>query len=157
MGIIDEVRAAAEEALGQREGFFLITAEQRGSGEIIVEADNDLAPISLEEIIAITREIRETVGEELLGDYDLTVSSAGLTSPLRLPRQYRKYLGEPLIVLLKTGVKETGELKEAGEETITLEVLRKVKPEGKKRKVLLPELLVIPYSEIKSAVYDLKV
>ena len=157
MTIIDEIRQAAEAALSGKEGFFLVTTELKSGGEIVVETDNDLKPISLEEIIALTREIKDAVGEDQLGEYDLTVSSAGLTSPLRLPRQYRKFVGKPLAVLQKNGIKETGLLKYADDEKITLEVMRKVKEEGKKRKTEQAVELIIPYSEIKSATYDLKV
>lgn len=157
MAIIDDIRTIAEEALREKEGFFLVSVELKSGGEILVEADNDIKPITLEEIIALTREIKEKVGEEALGDYELTVSSAGLTSPLRLPRQYRKFLGKSFSVLQKSGVKETGVLKAADDTAVTLEVIRKVKVEGKKKKVEEPTDLVIHYSEIKSAVYLLEV
>lgn len=157
MDITPDIKKATEEALDSKEGFFLVSAETKSGGEILVEVDNDLRPISLEEIITLTREIKDAVGEERLGDYDLTVSSAGLTAPLRLPRQYRKFLGKELSVLQKNGIKETGLLKSADDEGITLEVKRKVKVEGKKRKVEEAVRLLIPYTEIKTAVYDLKV
>ena len=157
MDIISDIRQAAESALEGKEAFFLVSAELKGSGEILVEVDNDQAHITLEEIIDLTREIKETVGEDRLGDYELTVSSAGLTSPLRLPRQYRKFLGKSLSVLSKKGIKETGILKAADEEGIILEVIRKVKAEGKKKKVETPTELPFAYEDIKTAVYDLKV
>ena len=157
MDIISDIRQAAETALEGKEGFFLVSSELKGSGEILVEVDNDQAPITLEEIIELTREIKEAVGEDRLGDYELTVSSAGLTAPLRLPRQYRKFLGKSLSVLSRTGIKETGILKAADEEGIILEVIRKVKVEGKKKKVETPTDLAFSYGDIKTAVYDLKV
>ena len=157
MTITEEVRAAAESALENSEGLFLVSAEMKNSGELVVEIDSDLGTITLEEIVGLTRELRAAIGDERLGAYDLTVTSAGLTSPVRMPRQYRKLLGKNLAVLLKTGVKEHGILRCADDETLSLEVVRKVKVEGKKKKKEEAQTLQIPYTEVKSAVYDLKI
>jgi len=46
-------------------------------------------------------------------DYELTVGSYGLTSPLLLPRQYRKHIGADVEVLTCAGNKLKGVLKDA--------------------------------------------
>ena len=82
-------------------------------------------------------------------DYELTVGSYGISSPLLLPRQYEKNLGGEVEVLTADGRKLKGVLSQAGEETFTVGVPTKVKVEGKKR----PEIQVVPvvlrYDEIK--------
>lgn len=157
MAIIEDIRVALDRALEKKEGFFPVAVEMKSGGAILVEVDSDKSSISLDDIILLTREIKEKVGEEALGAYDLTVASSGLTAPLRLPRQYKKYIGQSLAVLQKSGTKETGILTNADDEGITLQVTRKVKEEGKKKKVERSIDLTIPYVDIKSAVYDLKV
>ena len=82
-------------------------------------------------------------------DYELTVGSYGISSPLLLPRQYEKNLGGEVEVLTADGRKLKGVLSQAGEEAFTVWVPTKVKVEGKKR----PEIQVVPvvlrYDEIK--------
>ncbi len=82
-------------------------------------------------------------------DYELTVGSYGISSPLLLPRQYEKNLGGEVEVLTADGRKLKGVLSQAGEEAFTVGVPTKVKVEGKKR----PEIQVVPvvlrYDEIK--------
>ena len=48
------------------------------------------------------------------------VSSAGITSPILLTRQFKKYIGQKLDVVGKDGEKYTGILKDATEEGITI-------------------------------------
>lgn len=137
-------------------GYYLVHSEVRGANEIIIEIDHDEKPIDIDTIVSVTRHIEGVMNRDE-EDYELTVSSAGLTSPLRQPRQYRKYIGKGLVVVLRSGVKEQGVLASADEMQLTLEVTRMVKPEGERRKRAISEMLTIPYSDIKSAVYDLKV
>lgn len=155
---VNEVHAVVQEYIDSQEdkGFFLVHTEVRGANEILVEIDHDSAPIDIDTIVSLTRWVEDKMDREK-EDFELTVASAGLTSPLRLPRQYRKYVGEEMIVLLKGGIKEQGILTSADEERFTLEVTRMVKPEGERRKKSVQEVMTIPYSEVKSAVYDLKV
>ena len=64
-------------------------------------------------------------------DYELTVGSYGISSPLLLPRQYEKNLGGEVEVLTADGRKLKGVLSQAGEEAFTVGVPTKVKVEGK--------------------------
>ena len=63
-------------------------------------------------------------------------------------RQYTDAVGEEVEVLRKGGTKEKGTLRAASAEGITLAVLRKVRPEGQKRKIEVEEELSIPMDEI---------
>ena len=69
----------------------------------------------------------------------LEVGSAGITAPFKLLRQYQKNIGNEVEVLLKKGEKQTGVLKSVDEEGIVLTVVKKVKPEGAKRKIEVEE------------------
>src|SRR5690554_6953572 len=51
-------------------------------------------------------------------DFELTVTSAGLTSPLKTPRQYKKFEGKEIEVLSKKGIKYKGVLKSSDETEI---------------------------------------
>lgn len=150
--IIDAVNSFLQE----KEGFFLVDVEFTKSDDILVSIDNDSAPVALSDVVSLTKELEGLFGEKL-GDYNLEVASAGLTAPLKMPRQYRKHLGHELEVLCTTGLKQKGELSEVTEDGIVLHVSRLVKPEGKRRKETVVESVSISYNEIKRATYALKV
>lgn len=82
-------------------------------------------------------------------DFELTVGSYGISAPFKVRRQYEKNLGGEVEVLTADGRKLKGTLKAAGDDTVTLGVVTKVKPEGKKRPELVEVDVQLNYSEIK--------
>jgi ribosome maturation factor RimP len=68
-------------------------------------------------------------------DYSLTVTSAGLDQPFKVPAQFAKATGSTVEVRLKGGMKLVGVLTGADEEGICLRYTVKEVPEGKKKKV----------------------
>ncbi len=153
---LDDLRTLVEHYFRDKEGYYICQLVEKPGGSVELDIDHDTEAVSMDLVVDLTRYLREALGEAL-DDTDLTVSSAGLTSPLVDPRRFRKFLGKPLSVLLKMGVKENGLLKSATDTGIVLEVVRMIKPEGKRRKVPTAVELSIAYDEIKQAVYDLKV
>lgn len=119
-----------------------------------VEIDSD-SRVDLDFCVELNRAIEQEFPSDE-EDYELEVGSAGLTSPLKLPRQYRKYIGRDLEVYTAGGRKLTGMLREADEEGITLVVKVKKREEGAKRPREVEERLRLPYAEIRKAVYLLK-
>ena len=142
--------------IAEHEGFFLVKAEVKGANRIEVEVDHDSEPVDIDTIVALTKHIEAGLdrGKE---DFELEVSSAGLTTPLVGVRRYRKFIGKELEVLLKKGVKEKGVLVSADEEGFVLEVIRMEKPEGARRKQQVVHQLPLKYEEVKQATYLLKV
>lgn len=151
-----EIEKCVEEYLSSCEGLFIVSAEVHPGNLIRVVIDADEQLISLDTITDLSHFIEQHFDREA-EDYELTVMSAGLTSPLLLPRQYRKYIGEPMIVRLRDGGMEKGTLTAADEEGFDLEVLRMEKREGDKRRKAYPTPLHFTYDDTKSVVYDLKV
>ena len=83
-------------------------------------------------------------------DFSLEVASAGATSPLKLPRQYRKNIGRKLEVTLETEVIEA-QLIDADDEKISLEwKAREPKKIGKGKETVV-KTAQIPYESIKKA------
>ena len=70
-------------------------------------------------------------------DFALTVSSAGIGYPFKVPKQYEKNLNKEVEVKLQTGEKLQGILKSYSDEDITLECEEKVAVEGKKKKSIV--------------------
>lgn len=153
---IRDIETSVASFIAEHEGFFLVKAEVKGANRIEVEVDHDSEPVDIDTIVALTKHIEAGLDREK-EDFELEVSSAGLTTPLVGVRRYRKFIGKELEVLLKKGVKEKGVLVSADEEGFVLEVIRMEKPEGARRKQQVVHQLPLKYEEVKQATYLLKV
>jgi len=118
---------------------------------ITVEIDNDRG-VSIDDCAELSRHIEANLDREK-EDYELEVGSAGLTAPLKVPRQYRKFIGKEVEMSLKEGGKIKGVLKDADETNATITVEKKVKIEGEKRKTAVYEDFTYDYKEIKQTKY----
>lgn len=148
-----ELENFLEEQLKDSE-YFLTDVRITPANEITVEIDS-LTPGDIEECIKLTRAIEEKFDRNV-EDYELEVGTAGLTSPLKVRRQYDKFIGRDLEVLTKDGRKLHGMLRSVTDEGITLSIQQKIKKEGVKKPVVETVETNLPFSLIKKAVYDLK-
>ena len=144
--LIDVINASIEGG-----ELFLVDVTVSRDNNIVVEIDS-MDSVSIDDCANLTRAIESNFDREV-EDYELEVGSAGLTSPFKVKQQYDKYMGEEVEVLTKDGKKLKGTLKEAGDETFTLGISKKVKPEGAKRPVEVIEDETFNYSEIKYTKY----
>ena len=150
---INELRTFVEERLKDTE-YFLTDLKITPANEITVEIDS-MSPGDIEKCVELTRAIEEAFDRDV-EDYELEVGTAGLTSPLKVRRQYDKYIGRDLEVLTTDGRKLHGMLRSADDDGIILTVEQKVKKEGQKKPVVEQVDTASPFSLIKKAVYDLK-
>ncbi len=148
-----DLQAFVEDQLKDTE-YFLTDLKVSPSNEITVEIDS-LTPGDIEECVKLTRAIEEAFDRDV-EDYELEVGTAGLTSPLKVKRQYEKYLGQDLEVLTSDGRKLHGMLHKVDDNGIILSIQQKVKKEGSKKPVVETLDIDLPFSLIKRAVYDLK-
>lgn len=118
---------------------------------ITIEIDNNQG-VDISDCVALSRHLESKLDRET-EDFELTVTSAGLTSPLKTARQYKKYEGKEVEVLSKTGQKVTGQLRSSDDNGFTITVTRKVKPEGEKRKTEVQEDIHFGYNEVKHTKY----
>lgn len=130
---------------------YLVSVEVQPGNIIVVEIDNDDA-VSIDDCVELSRYIEEHLDRDA-EDFELEVGSAGITSPFKVLRQYKKNIGNEVEVLTKNGVKLSGLLKSANEEGFVVTVTQQVKPEGAKRKVTIEEDLPYTYNEIKYTKY----
>ena len=96
--------------------------------------------VSIDHCLQITRHIEQHFDRDI-EDYDLTVCSAGLDKPFKVPKQYIKYIGHEVGVLLKNGIKYNGVILSLNDNILKLETLKKKKV-NKKRKIYKEELLI---------------
>lgn len=97
---------------------FLVDVTVGRDNQIVVEIDNDEA-VDIDECVAISQYIDAHMDRDK-EDFELEVGSCGLSSPLKVLRQYAKFEGEEVEVLLRDGHKLTGILGAADEEGFDL-------------------------------------
>lgn len=126
---------------------FLVDVSINPGNVIIVEVDDDEG-VSIDDCVKLSKTIESNLDREA-EDFELEVGSAGLTSPLKIPRQYKKYEGSEVEVLLTKGIKLKGLLASSDDEGFVLVTEKMVKPEGAKRKVAVQEEHRFSYSDVK--------
>lgn len=130
---------------------FLTDLTIGADNNIRVEIDSD-SVVDIDRCVELTRRIEEAFDRDE-EDYELEVGSAGLTSPLRTERQYRKYIGEELEVSAADGRKYRGELTDVNADGITLLCREKVREEGMKRPDLRDVRHGFAWGDIRRAEY----
>ena len=149
----NDLQAFVEDQLKDTE-YFLTDIKVTPANEITVEIDSQ-TPGDIEECIKLTRAIEDAFDRDV-EDYELEVGTAGLTSPLKVRRQYDKYIGQDLEVLTTDGRKLHAMLRSVSDDGIVLTTHQKVKKEGSKKPVVESVDINLPFASIKRAVYDLK-
>jgi ribosome maturation factor RimP len=136
-------------------GHVYVTGIKIGSdNRINVFIDGDEG-VTIKDCVALSRAIEGRLdrGKE---DFALDVSSHGATTPLVMPRQYKKHLGREFQILLLTGEKAEGTMVSYNNEGITLEYsTRENKPVGK-GKITVVRQRSIRYDEMKESKIKLK-
>lgn len=135
-------------------GYFPVHLEFSAGDSIDVEIDGE-EPVDIDMCASLSRDIEEVFAPEI-DDYDLTLGSAGLTSPFRTYRQYVKNIGNAIEVLTSDGKKLKGELLSADESGFVLGVETKVRKEGEKRPVIETVSHEFRYEDVKYAKYILQ-
>ncbi len=137
----NKIATVVESFLGGTDKF-LVEVEVSSGNVVDVFVDGDEG-ISISECVSISRHIESNFDRDL-EDYELRVSSPGLTKPFAMLRQYKKYVNRDIKIKLADGRKELGKLISITEETITLEMLK-----GKKKKESVTE--EFQFDDVKEA------
>ena len=87
---------------------YLIDVNVRSGNRISIFIEND-EHVSIKDCIALSKFIESQFDREQQ-DFELEVSSPGIDSPFRHERQYLKYVGKEIEVLMQNGEKFLGEL-----------------------------------------------
>lgn len=121
---------------------------------ISVEIDS-FDGVSLEFCAELNRHIESQFDREV-EDFELEVSSAGLTEPFKVVKQYEKNIGNEVETLTKDGKKTVGVLTEVNENQFVLQVEKVEKLEGAKRKTTVTEDITFSYEDIKNTKYIIR-
>lgn len=145
----ERVKQLLEQGLQEHPSLFLIDFSISSDYKITVVIDGDEG-VTLQDCIDVSRSIEHNLDREEQ-DFSLEVASAGATSPLKMPRQYKKNIGRKLEVTTETE-KIEGTLVGATEDSIQLEwKAREPKKIGKGKETVV-KTAEIPYLSIKKAV-----
>jgi ribosome maturation factor RimP len=146
----DKVSSLIAEELENNSSLFLVDLSVSESYKITVTLDGDNG-ITLQDCIDVSRAIENNLDREEQ-DFSLEVASAGVSSPLKLVRQYKKNIGRNLKVKTTTSETIEAKLEAADDDKITLTwTAREPKKIGKGKETVAHQR-EIPYSEIKEAI-----
>jgi len=134
--------------------YYLTDVNVTPDNVISVEIDNDNY-VNIDDCVNLSRYIEQQFDREK-EDYELEVSSAGITSPFKTYRQYIKNVGKEIETILNTGKELIGVLKHADEQMVTITVKKKVNIEGTKQKKTVTDDVTYNYNEIKQTKYLLR-
>lgn len=134
--------------------YYLVDINVNSDNRISVEIDS-FDGVELDFCIELSKHIESQLDREI-EDFELEVSSAGLTEPFKVIKQYEKNIGNEVEVLTKTGIKLTGVLSSVTNEHFVISTEKKVLLEGAKRKTTITEETSFEYSDIKYTKYIIR-
>lgn len=143
---LEQVKKLTEEKLEGTTNFVVDISIKPGN-KIIILLDNDNG-VSIGDCVAMSRHVEFSLDRET-EDFELNVMSPGLTEPLKILRQYEKYIDKDVDVVTKENKKLTGKLLSANNEGIVLETQTKEKVEGKKTKQTVINNVALTFNQIK--------
>ena len=146
---------SAAAAFVEGKDLFVVDIKVSADNDIDITIESDERDVTLDDCVEMSRHIESCLDRDV-EDFSLTVGSAGLTSPFKLPRQYRKFVGSTIEVTYRDGHRQKALLETAGEEQFDISYERLVPKEGSKKKVRETVRETLRYSEIKSAKAVLK-
>ncbi|PKH66429.1 ribosome assembly cofactor RimP [Flavobacterium sp. ALD4] len=145
----ERINLLLTEALVEKPSLFLIDLVITDAFKVIVTLDDDNGVV-LQDCIDISRSIDASLDREEQ-DYSLEVASAGVSSPLKKIRQYKKNVGRTLIVKTNTENIEA-ELVEANDDFVILSWKAREPKKIGKGKETVEKTLQILYADIKEAI-----
>jgi len=140
----------------EQNSLFLVNVENDNENNIEVTIESSDSTVVLEDCVNVSYIIHKGLDREK-EDYSLTVTSAGLDRPFKVLRQYQKYTGKDVEIVMKNGEKLSAVIVSAEETGIEIALTKMVKLEGKKRKEKQELREFIKYSEMKSVKPKIKI
>ncbi len=143
----EEIIGIIEGLVTQKEAF-IVEVKVSASNHVIVEIDS-VKGITIDDCAEISKIIEKEVNRDI-EDYELEVSSAGLSSEFKVIQQYYKNIGNEVEVIVKGGKKITGLLKIVNENGFLIVTTKTERVEGKKKRQLVVEETPLSFAEVKS-------
>jgi ribosome maturation factor RimP len=133
------IRGLVEEKLEESD-IFLVSVKVLPSNRIKVFVDS-VGGLNVKDCVAVSRHIEGSLDREK-EDFELEVSSPGLSEPFQHPLQYRKNVGREIKVTIANGESVKGELMAFEGDSITIQPEKKKKKEQVEPvKILLTDII----------------
>jgi ribosome maturation factor RimP len=149
----EKIRQVVEKIIDLNNQFIVEIAVNPGN-KIVISIDS-YSGIRIDDCVAITRGIEANFDREV-EDYELEVSSAGLSEPFRVKQQYQKNIGQTVEILFNDGQKIKGKLVSIAEDGISIESEKLIKIEKKTKKQKIYEQQFVEFDKIKNTKLVLK-
>jgi ribosome maturation factor RimP len=146
----EKVKVLLDKALEEKSHLFLIELNISETYKISVVLDGDEG-VNLQDCIDVNRALDAGLESEEV-DYSLEVASAGVSSPLKMVRQYKKNIGRALKVKTISQGEIEATLTEADEEGATLSWKAREPKEIGKGKITVEKTVKISYTDIKESI-----
>lgn len=128
------------------EKYFVVSVKVTGDNKIMIKADTD-SGITIDQCGEISTKLEEILDRDA-EDFELEVSSPGLTEPLKIPRQYIKNIGKSVDIVLTDGEKISGVITSADQQSVTVKQTITEKIGGKRTKTEIEN--TINFTSIKT-------
>lgn len=126
---------------------FLVDVKVSADNNVQVQIDDDEG-FSIQDCVKLSRYLEEKLDRDS-EDFALSVSSPGLSEPLKVARQYKKNVGRDVKVKLNDGSVVEGLMHSADEEGIQVSWREKERIEGRKAKQWVDYDQKVPFTDIK--------
>jgi ribosome maturation factor RimP len=150
MSFKETVKVLLDEALSQKPSMFLIDLVVTEDNKISITLDDDNGVV-LQDCMVISRAIEHELDKDAL-EYSIDVASAGVSTPLKFIRQYKKNVSRNIKVTTNELDKIEAKLIEADDDKITLEWQSREPKKVGKGKETVNNKKEIAYAEIKEAI-----
>jgi len=141
------VQKLVEEKLDDRMFIVEIGVSERNFIHVVVDSFDGL---TIDQCVMMSRHVEHSFDREE-EDFELQVSSPGLSEKFRVTEQYVKYIGKGVEIVTAGNVELNGIITEATTEGIVLETSEKEKVDGSRKKILVVKQHNLKYDEIVSA------
>lgn len=146
----DKVKNILDAVLADYEQLFLIELSVSENNRIIITLDGDRG-VNLQDCITISRALEQELDKEEL-DFSLEVASAGVSSPLKFVRQYKKNIGRKLKVKTISNEEIEALLTDADDQAATFSWKAREPKKIGKGKETVEKTVRLPYVEIKESI-----
>ncbi|MEN9443998.1 MAG: ribosome assembly cofactor RimP [Bacteroidota bacterium] len=144
----ERVKQIVQEKISETE-LFLVEVKVSTDNKIYVALDS-MNGVTISECVLVNRHIENSIDREQ-EDYELEVSSAGLSASFKVANQYIKNKGKTLAVLTNQGERYEGIILAADETGFSLETNKGSSSTDKKKIVSLKQEMYFTYLQVKSA------
>ena len=127
---------------------FIVDIIIRPGNGISVLVDS-IKGVTIDEIATLSKSI-DSILDRDAEDFELEVSSPGLSHPFKVSQQYYKNIGRDIEILSNNGQKYIGKLLSVNSDDFTVEIQNKIKPVGRKKPEMVTTQQQFKYDEVKS-------